>query len=243
MNKLVRLHPTDIEYLTHGWGVFSGCHNIQRGVCKVSACWAKKASKVHKQYFPNGFEPTFYPEALESPLHLKKPARISVGWMGDIIGYGQEYLPQIFEVIKQCPQHTFVFLTKNYLEYSKIGKFPDNCWCGVSTIGVDGNSWLEEVFRNVQAKVRFVSVEPFLDYTPMDLRWVDFVIVGAQTRPTIYPRITWLKSMVSDAARERKPIFLKNNLRKLITIEYEWAYNSWDTVSGLPNLRQELPNV
>jgi protein gp37 len=241
MNKLIRLHPSDIEYLTHGWGVFSGCHNIQRGICKVSACWAKKASVVHKQYFPNGFEPTFYPESLESPLHLKKPARIGVGWMGDIIGYGQEYLPQIFEVIKQCPQHTFIFLTKNSYELTRMGKFPDNCWCGVSTIGYDGNSWLEEVFRNVQAKMKFTSIEPFLNYTPLDLRWVDLVIIGAQTRPDVYPRKEWLRSLVAQADAERKPVFLKNNLLNMIDVDDTWAYNEWDCNFGIPVLRQELP--
>jgi protein gp37 len=232
MNKLIRLHKTAIEYLDYGWGIFSGCRNIQRGICKVSACWAKKASVVHKQYFPNGFEPTFYPEALESPLHLKKPARIGVGWMGDIIGYGQEYIPQIFEVIKQCPQHTFVFLTKNSYELMKMEKFPDNCWCGVSTIGYDGNSWLEDIFKNVQAKVKFISVEPFLDYSPMDLRWVNWCIIGAQTRPTALPHKNWVIDLMTEANRWNVPIFIKNNLLKNNPLDLR-----------LFEMRQELPRL
>jgi protein gp37 len=129
-----RFSPTGIEYLQASWGIMSGCENKQRGICPIPDCWAEGMTKRFKYIYPNGFIPTLYPDALLSPLEHKKPLRIGVAFMSDIAGewvnpeqivndksgYADCTLKFIvLDIIKRCPQHSFYFLTKNPVGYSK----------------------------------------------------------------------------------------------------------------------------
>jgi len=89
-----RLSKSRIEWLANSdrsqgytWGIYSGCYNWRNGICAVGGnCWAKKQTERFNVHYPNGFLPTFYPEALLSPLHLRRPSRIGVAFMGDLFG-------------------------------------------------------------------------------------------------------------------------------------------------------------
>ena len=83
------------------------------------------------------------------------------------------------------------------------------------------------IFGNVAAKMRFVSFEPLLDYTAPDLRYVDWIILGAQTKPYRPPEKFWVEEIVQAADKARIPVFQKDNLRPLLG----------------DNLRQEIPIV
>ena len=134
MNKAPRLSKSGIEYLDYSWGIWSGCRNLETGNCSVKACWAKGLTVRFPNLYHNGFEPTYHPEAIDSPKHLGKPSRISVGWVGDIIGYCDSKSiarEEIERTIKDCPQHTFLFLTKNPEKLFQW-KFPENAWVGVT---------------------------------------------------------------------------------------------------------------
>jgi protein gp37 len=51
---------------------------------------------------------------LEAPLRLRKPSRIFVADMGDLLyeGVTDADILRVFDVIRQCPRHTFLILTK-----------------------------------------------------------------------------------------------------------------------------------
>jgi protein gp37 len=57
-----------------------------------------------------------------------------------------DYLFNILDVIKQCPQHIFQILTKRaerMLRFSKnIDRFPDNIWMGVT---VESNEYKKRI--------------------------------------------------------------------------------------------------
>lgn len=227
----IRLSKSGIEYLDYSWGVFSGCHNLERGICPVKACWAKSITERFAAHYPNGFKPTFYIEALESPVHIKKPARIGVAWVGDVIGYGLDYKSAIYKAINKCPQHTFLFLTKNPEELIGWSPFPENCWVGVTATDMKGYLMALNGFRWVKATVKFLSCEPLLDrfyyadsgagifsesLTEQGIQWI---ILGAQTKPTVLPKLEWVKEIVEAADKAGIPVFLKNNLRKLLPEE------------------------
>ena len=107
MNRTPRLSKSGIEYLGYSWGIFSGCLNHLRGICggggKEFHCWAQGIAYRFPNHYPDGFNPHYYPEALDSPKHLKKPSIIGVSWVGDVIGYGLKYKEQIFSTIRACP--------------------------------------------------------------------------------------------------------------------------------------------
>lgn len=227
MNK-IRLSKSGIEYLNYNWGVFSGCKNQQNGICNVPRCWAKGlASRFHKIY-PNGFEPTFYPEVINSPKYLKKPSRIGVGWVGDVIGYCDKGSERslIMRTILQCPQHTFVFLTKNPDKLIKW-HFPENCWVGVTATD-SGQTWYAMHFlKDIDAPIRFISFEPLLNQIANDSAWpllnalkecnINWLIIGQQTpiSAKTQPKIEWIQEIVEVADKVGIPVFLKNNLKPL----------------------------
>ena len=180
VNKLIRLSPTGIEYGDYAWNFASGCGNNIDGKCKAGGfrCWAYLITQRFGGHYPNGFNPTIYPEALLSPLYLKKPSRILCAFMGDLFWKCPEFDPDrkiesimpsgkasvtmslkgwIFTTIKQCPQHTFLFLTKQPQNLPQFSPFPDNCWVGVTA--TDAKSFLEagRGLEQIEAKVKYIS--------------------------------------------------------------------------------------
>jgi len=223
MTKTPRLSKSGIEYLDYQWGIFSGCHNWKSGICQVENCWAKSFAQRFKNIYPNGFEPTFYPEAFNSPKYLKKPSIIGVGWVGDVIGYGLAFREQIFETIEQCPQHRFLFLTKNPNQLKKWEMFPNNCWVGATATNHDGFLRAIEGLRVINATVKFISFEPLLKEIPfrhqaLYYAGISWLIIGLQTpySPKTAPKIEWIENIVEAADKAEVKVFLKDNLWPLI---------------------------
>lgn len=265
---MYKLVPTGIEYATHGWSFYPGCLHKPQGICPLPNCWAEGMSKRQLQDFHN---PHLIPERLFAPLARKKPARILVNFMGDLGGSWvdpemQIQLPTnsqstwvdivslnyiVFQVIEHCPQHTFIFLTKNPAAWLKWGKFPDNCWVGATCW--DNASFHRAIWElsKVEAKVKWLSIEPLyskiaaesMDFTMYDINWV---VIGAQTKPDKFPEIEWVREIVEAADRAGVKVFLKDNLKPLFKanhrwdIDLSWAAKEWVQCEH-PILRQELP--
>lgn len=242
-----RLSKSGIEYLDYQWGIFSGCHNHLVGICdgggQAFNCWAQSIVCRFASHYPDGFEPHYYPEAINSPKHLKKPSTIGVGWVGDVIGYGLEYKEQIYSTIEECPQHTFWFLTKNAGSLSQWSPFPLNCSVGVTVCGDGHMTTALTELATIKARIKYLSIEPLLGAISMKSHQIkgiaDLLIIGAQTHPAVMPRIEWLKEIVEAADKAGIQVFLKDNLEPLFkplmkVPNMDW----WGNVFGL---RQELP--
>lgn len=246
MNKTPRLSKSGIEYLDYSWGIFSGCRNLEKGVCPVKACWAKGICLHYPRLYPDGFKPHYYPEAINSPLHLKKPSRIGVGWAGDIIGYGLEYRDEIFDTILNCLQHTFLFLTKNSECLSQWSPFPDNCFVGQTiTRNLGGIGYMADF----EARVKFISFEPLLYYdvdvlTASELfrvNGIKQVIIGGQTKPTRLPELNSVKLIVEAADKAEAKVFLKDSLFDLLPLDDGPFYQPVEDGDHY-QLRQEMPD-
>ena len=204
MNKKPRLSKSGIEYLDYVWNFCSGCENAERGICPLGKdCWATKIAERFTVHYPNGFKPTIYPEAFLSPLHLKKPSIIGCAFMGDLFGDWVDpdkkihsVMPSgkvsismslkgwIFTTINQCPQHTFLFLTKCPWNLPKWSPFPDNCWVGVTATTTDMAVAGLTALSDIEAKVKYISFEPLLSHIPINanaLSGIGLVIIGAMT--------------------------------------------------------------
>lgn len=77
------LSKTGIEYGEFGWNFYPGCLHKQQGKCPLPNCWAEGMSKRKREDF---HKPHLIPERLLAPLSRKKPARILVNFMGDLMG-------------------------------------------------------------------------------------------------------------------------------------------------------------
>ncbi len=101
---------TGIDYLDATWNVTTGCTPIMAGCVK---CWAKTMAGRMWGKRPFG-EVRCHEDRLTQPLHWKRPRRIGVTFMGDLLHKDVpfEFIDKVMAVIALCPQHEFVILTK-----------------------------------------------------------------------------------------------------------------------------------
>lgn len=169
------MNRTKIEMYDYTWNPCFGCLH------PCTYCYGKGFAR---RFNKGDFSPTFYPKRLLEPLKIKKPSRIFVGSMADLFGnwrwklaqgvLGQTYtrkvvVEEILEVVEQCPQHTFIFLTKNPRGMQGFD-FPANCWCGTSVEDQPAADKRIPELLKVNCKTLFCSYEPALG--PVDFtRW------------------------------------------------------------------------
>ncbi len=195
----------------------------------------------------------FYPKELEAIRRRKKPTDIFVGSTIELFHDKTiQYMPEIIETIRVCPQHRFYLLTKQPQNLPAWSPFPDNCWVGVTATN-ETRMLAALVFLNrIEAKVKYLSIEPLLSFNwgiPYSLsdafeNVIDWVIIGAQTKPYKPPKIEWVREIVEAADEAGVPVFLKDNLSLLlsehITIKDTWALRTKGVRFPVP-YRQEMP--
>ena len=209
------------------------------------------------------FYPRFWPERLEQGADFlfssqwrryTKSVGVFVCDMSDLFGVGvpEDWTNEVLQVIKDASAHSshrFYLLTKQPQNLPAWSPFPDNCWVGVTAT-------TEELFKDAlfkrgglsdtEAKIKFISFEPLLDW---DQRWytdnyfrqcgINWVIIGAQSRPTVYPKIEWVRDIVEAADKAGIPVFLKDNLYPLIGLGS--GRPSLFHKNDIGELRQEMP--
>ncbi len=100
-------------------------------------------------------------------MKVKKPTKFFVNSMSDLF-YEEmpfEFLDRVFETIRGTTRHIYQILTKRerILEtYFQTRTIPDNVWLGV-TVEMKSKKNRIDALRNVDAKIRFLSVEPLLE--------------------------------------------------------------------------------
>jgi len=188
---------------------------------------------------------------------IKKPSRIFVGSTMELFGtwVPDESLEYIFKVVRQYPQHTFIFLTKQPERLDRWSPFPDNCWVGVSATNMIQYLQALLAFRWVETKHKWLSFEPLLGRLkfedsgaaifPDDLKGADinWLVIGQQTptKQSTQPKVERIHEIVTAADKAGIPVFLKDNLRPLINITpYQLCEWAWSDKNG-HDLRQELP--
>ena len=147
-------------------------------------------------------------------MRIKKPAKIFVVDMGELFGewVDSDWIDKIINVVGECPQHIFQFLTKNPKRYGQFD-FPQNCWLGIS---VCNGCMIEniEYMRGLRTPVKFISFEPLLsDMSFVILSEIDWIIIGALTgRSARQPKFDWIEHLLKTADFYGIPVFMKNNL-------------------------------
>ena len=235
------MQKSKIEWTDFTWNPITGC---TKG---CDYCYARKMAEnpYYRKAFPNKFEPTFYTDRLKE-IENHSGHKIFVCSMGELFATGHEnWTAEILNRIKLYPHTTFQLLTKQPQNLKKWSPFPDNCWVGVSATN-------EEMFVNavvhnlgyIEAKVKFISLEPLLDW---EKRWyhdnymrqngINWLIIGQQTpvRPATTPKLEWIREIVEAADKGGVKVFLKDNLNSYEISDYP------ELLDKHGNLRQEFP--
>ena len=125
----------------------------------------------------------------------------------------EPFIHRVFEVMGDCPQHTFQVLTKRAQRAARLAprlRWPENVWMGVSVESPDYR-WRLEYLRRIPAATRFVSAEPLLAPLPcLDLGGVDWLIAGGESQSGCRPASDeWFRDLRDQCASAGVAFFLK----------------------------------
>ncbi len=225
--------------------------NPVKGLCPMacSYCYARRMYKRFKWDESIYYNNDVWNGLIE--LDHKPRQRIFVGSTIELFGdwVKEEWLDQIFRWVRGTPEHTFIFLTKQPQNLIKFSPFPDTCRVGVSATDRHMAHNAFKYLHDIKASVKFISFEPLLSWgnDPVSLQQsiyggltyagIKWVIIGCQTKPTIYPKIEWVREIVEACDKAGIKVFLKNNLMPLIIDQP--MIPAWS--SDKKGLRQEIP--
>ena len=139
-------------------------------------------------------KPVFHGKRLEDPAKVKEPGRVFVCSMSDFFHPDVEaaWQTKIFEAINRAPWHTYLFLTKRADRMAAFFALEDimpNWWIGVTAENQARFDERWKILRDIDAMVRFVSVEPMLGPVALNFPGIvpDWIIVGPENGPGARP--------------------------------------------------------
>ncbi len=198
------MQRTKISYLDYTYNPTHGCTAIAAG-CKN--CWARGMSTRLAGMGAKGydsadpFKVVCDESKLHEPLKLRKPARIGTVFMGDLFHeeVSDRFILWVWSTMAQCPQHTFLCLTKRPARAAELlAQWDDgtafiegwplpNVHLGTScSTQADLDANVPELLR-CPAAVRWLSYEPALE--KLDLKpWIgglreDFDVAAFDMEP------------------------------------------------------------
>jgi protein gp37 len=165
--------------------------------------------------YKNGWKVTVHADCLSIPLEKRTSTTFFVNSMSDLFHdeVPEEFIRQVFDVMRQCPQHTFQVLTKRSERLREMAPrltWTDNIYMGVTVENSDYYGRIHDLVKT-PAKLKFLSVEPLLSaVTDIPLDGIDWVIVagesGARARPM---QAEWAREVRDKCIQMKIPFFFK----------------------------------
>ena len=166
--------------------------------------------------------------SLYLPRTWIKPRKIFVNSMSDLFHEDLDFqnIHEVFRAMIEAPQHTYQILTKRplkMLEFSKrldpsyswgddqIAFFQSNLWFGTSIEDQVRKSRIEILRQITGVAVKFLSIEPLLeDLGDLDLRGIDWIIIGGESGPNARPiNADWVRAIRDQCIAQSVPFFFK----------------------------------
>lgn len=208
---------TKIEWTEKTWNPVTGCTKVSPG-CKhcYAEIMARRLQAMGAGGYEKGFQLAIHPGRLAQPLKIRRPTVFFVNSMSDLFHeqVPDEFIDQVLDTIRNTPQHTYQILTKRaerLLAYFSSRACPPNIWLGVSVEDRKHGLPRIEHLRQVDAQVRFLSVEPLLeDLGAMDLSGIHWVIVGGESGHHARPMLPeWVENVQAQAEVHGSAFFFK----------------------------------
>lgn len=202
---------TGIEWADSTWNPWRGCKKVSAGCAK---CYAERDMKRFGHDFT---VPTRSKTTFGDPLKWKEPRVIFVCSWSDF--FWEEVPPawrrEAWEVMRQCPQHQFLLLTKRPQNISEMLPRPSlfeeanwpfsNVWLGTSA--EDQRRYDERILHllKVPAVAHFLSAEPLLG--PINLGLLGTLPKNVAPRYTmVYERLQWVITGGESALANPRPM-------------------------------------
>ena len=206
-----------IEWTERTWNPVVGCTKVSPG-CKhcYAETMARRLQAMGMKGYERGFRLTLMPERLDEPLRRRKPTVYFVNSMSDLfheeVPFG--YVDEVFDVMNRAHHHTFQVLTKRarrMAAYYEGKTISPNVWIGVSVENKTHGKPRIDVLRDIDATVRFLSIEPLLeDVGALDLTGIHWVIVGGESGRGARPiHADWVEAIKRQCDRANVAFFFK----------------------------------
>lgn len=222
-----------ISWAKWSWNPVTGCLH------GCDYCYARAIANRFSDAYPAGFTPLFHHERLDAPANTAIPAahrddpewdRVFVCSMADLYGrwVPGEWIEQVHAAMLASPQWQYILLTKFPDRYAGLD-MPPGAWVGTSVDEQKRVRIAERAFLEVDAKVKWLSLEPLrepLEFT--DLSMFDWVVIGAQTEtrqpdgvtvPAFDPPPEWVVRITQQAKEAGCKVHWKPNLRKSLWLD------------------------
>lgn len=153
--------------------------------------------------------------ALDAPRRWKSGRVIFVNSMSDLFhdAVPLMFIKKVFAVMRDTPQHSYQILTKRADRLVAVAdrlNWPTNVWMGVS---VENAKFVCRIdyLRRTPAAIKFLSLEPLLGpLNRLDLRDIDWVIVGGESGPGARPiNAEWVRDIRDRCVEDRIPFHFK----------------------------------
>ncbi len=214
---------TKIEWADRTWNPVTGCSKVSEG-CRI--CYAERFAHrlqaMGQPQYADGFAVRTHPDRLQLPSTVKKPTRWFVNSMSDVFHdeVPDDFIDSIIDAMRATPQHTFMVLTTRsdrmhrYFQRASFHRrlfVPKNLWLGVSVEGGGPERVRLLDLETTVCPVRFVSFEPLIsDPFPLDVRRLDWVIVGGESGPGARPmKVEWVRRIRNQCVEHCIPFFFK----------------------------------
>ena len=180
-----------IEWTEETWNPITGCSKCSAGCTHCYAeSFAKRLQAMGNARYKNGFDVTIHFDLFQKPFSWKKPKLVFVNSMSDLFheNVPDQVILQLFEIMNQCPQHTFQILTKRSKRLQELSsqiRWTRNIWMGVSIENEDVLYRRDDLVQT-GAVVKFISAEPLIaPLSKLNLDGIDWLIVGGESGPPI----------------------------------------------------------
>jgi protein gp37 len=190
----------NVEWALWTWNPVTGCKH------DCAYCYARD---IANRFYPQKFEPTFLPERLSAPHNTPAPRpdivaapfdrrackggigekNVFVCSMADLFGkwVPAEWIDAVLNECRKAPQWNFLFLSKFPQRFEEID-WPANAWVGTTVDRQYRVKIAEKAFRNVNAPVKWLSVEPMMERLEFEsLDMFDWVVMGGASASTQTP--------------------------------------------------------
>jgi len=205
-----------IEWTESTWNPVTGCTKISPGCANCYAeRMARRLKAMGQRNYRRGFEVSVHARTLGMPLQWRKPQTIFVNSMSDLFHeeVPLDFILRVFETMHRADWHRYQILTKRARRLEEVDAqlpWADHIWMGVTVENADCTFRIDHL-RNTGARVKFLSLEPLLGPIPdLDLRGIDWVIVGGESGPGARPmRPEWATGIRDQCLRAHVPFFFK----------------------------------
>lgn len=217
------MNKTKIDWADYTWNPIVGCKN---------GCFYCYAKPMFERFHPgqNFKDIHVYPERFNEPMKFKEPLKIFIGSMTDMIDarIPPTMIKRILKTIENCPQHTFIFLTKSmYDNYKYLPYVPENCWFGITITGTEWEIYNQdsvEYLLRSKAKIKFINFEPLLDVGvhKMIRKGINWIIIGGLTgiKAKGYESNKNEIERILKATRKYDiPVFIKDNIKWPVKVQ------------------------